>query len=347
VRNPDLSSRHGRILEDRQEAERIKMKTYILKRLSYSIPILIGITLITFLVMHLAPGKPTDMLTDMNAKVSAASKAKLAELYGLDKPWYIQYARWLKRFAKLDFGDSFRDGRPAIQKIAERLPASLMLNVLSMMLILAVSLPVGIYSALKRNSIFDKAATVFVFIGFSMPAFWMALLCMIFFGLKLGILPISGLHSLDYSDMSLPAKVLNVASHLVLPVFISSFTGLAGLSRYVRSSMLEVIHQDYIRTAYAKGLSENRIIFRHALKNALLPVVTILGLSLPALIGGGFIFETIFAYPGMGRLGYDAVMSRDYPVVMAVGVIAAALTLIGNLLADIMYAWVDPRIRYK
>ncbi len=180
-----------------------------------------------------------------------------------------------------------------------------------------------------------------------MPAFWMALLLMILFGLKLGVLPISGLHSLNYDDMSLAGKLTDVASHLILPVFISAFTGLAGLSRYVRSSMLEVIRQDYIRTAYAKGLPEHRIIFRHALKNALLPVVTILGLSLPALIGGGFIFETIFAYPGMGRLGYEAVMSRDYPVVMAVGVIAAFLTLIGNLIADITYAWVDPRIRYK
>ena len=323
------------------------MKTYILKRISYSIPIVIGITLITFLVMHLAPGKPTDMMTDMNAKVSADAKAKLTQLYGLDKPWYVQYALWLKRFAVLDFGKSFRDGRPAIAKIAERLPASLLLNILSLLFILAAALPIGIFSALKKDSIFDKATTIFVFIGFSMPAFWMALLLMIFFGLKLGVLPISGLHSLDYGDMNLAGKLLDVASHLILPVFISAFTGLAGLSRYVRSSMLEVIRQDYIRTAYAKGLSENRIIFRHALKNALLPVVTILGLSLPALIGGGFIFETIFAYPGMGRLGYEAVMSRDYPVVMAVGVIAAFLTLIGNLIADIAYAWVDPRIRYK
>ena len=323
------------------------MNSYIIKRISYSVPILIGITLITFLIMHLAPGKPTEMLTDMNAKISADSKARLAALYGLDKPWYVQYVKWLGRFAVLDFGKSFRDGRPAIAKIAERLPASLLLNILSLMLIITASIPIGVFSALKKDSLFDKAATVFVFIGFSMPAFWMALLLMIFFGLKLGVLPISGLHSLDFDDMKLMGKILDVAGHLILPVFISAFTGLAGLSRYVRSSMLEVIRQDYIRTAYAKGLPESRIIFRHALKNALLPVVTILGLSLPALIGGGFIFETIFSYPGMGRLGYEAVMSRDYPVVMAVGVIAAFLTLVGNLIADITYALVDPRIRYK
>lgn len=323
------------------------MITYILRRIFFSVPILFGITIITFGVMHLAPGKPTDLMTDMNAKVSAESKQKLARLYGLNDPWYVQYAHWLKRFARLDFGDSFKDGRPAIKKIAERLPATLLLNFSSLFFILLFSIPIGIYSALKHNSIFDRGLTVFVFIGFSIPAFWLALLLMILFGLKLGLLPISGLHSLNYSELTLPAQIADTASHLVLPVIISAFTGLAALSRYVRSNMLEVIRQDYIKLAYAKGLSEKRIIFHHALRNALLPIVTILGLSLPGLIGGGFIFETIFAYPGMGRLGYEAVMSRDYPIVMAVGVIAALLTLVGNLIADITYAFVDPRIRYK
>lgn len=311
------------------------------------IPVVIGITLITFGVMHLAPGKPTDSLTDMNARVSAQAKNKLAELYGLNKPWHVQYYDWMKRFVRLDFGNSFRDGRPAIRKIAERLPATLLLNFLSLALIIMIALPIGIYSALRHNKFVDRALTVFVFIGFSVPAFWLALLLMVFFGLKLGWLPLSGLHSLNYDDLTLPAKLLDVSRHLALPVVISAFTGLAGLSRYTRSSMLEVIRQDYIRTAYAKGLTERRVIFHHALRNALLPVVTILGLSLPALIGGGFIFETIFAYPGMGRLGYEAIMARDYPVVMAVGTIAAVLTLLGNLIADISYAIVDPRIRYK
>lgn len=323
------------------------MTSYLIRRIIAMVPVLIGITLMTFGVMQLAPGKPTDVMTDMNAKVSAESKARIVKLYGLDRPWYVQYGSWLKRFVKLDFGDSFRDGRPAIKKIAERLPATISLNILSLLLILALALPIGIYSALKKDSWFDRGMTVFVFAGFSMPTFWLALLLMILFGLKLGILPISGLHSLNYSELTVIGKILDTGKHLILPVFISAFTGLAGLSRYSRSSMLEVIRQDYIRMAYAKGLTRNRVIFRHALKNALLPVVTILGLSLPALIGGGFIFETIFAYPGIGRLGYEAVMSRDYPVVMAVGTIAAILTLAGNLLADVMYALVDPRIRYK
>jgi peptide/nickel transport system permease protein len=323
------------------------MINYILRRLLYTIPILIGITIITFGVMHLAPGKPTDVLTDLNVKISTDSRARLAELYGLDKPWYVQYANWLKRLVKLDFGKSFKDGQPAIGKIGQRLPATLLLNFLSLALILLLAVPIGIYSALKRNGIFDKTMTVFVFLGFSAPTFWLALLAMILFGLKLGWLPISGLRSINYSELSLLQKFLDISSHLVLPVTISAFTGLAGLSRYTRSSMLEVIRQDYIRMAYAKGMPFRRIVFVHAVRNALLPIVTILGLSLPALIGGGFIFETIFAYPGMGRLGYEAIMARDYPVVMAVGTITAVLTLIGNLLADITYAWADPRIRYK
>ena len=323
------------------------MKNYIIKRLIMIIPMVIGITLMTFGVMHLAPGKPTDLMTDMNAKVSSSSRAQLVKLYGLDKPWYVQYGNWLKRFIKLDFGDSFRDSRPAISKIAERLPASILLNLLSLILILAIAIPVGVYSALHRNTLFDRATTVFVFIGFSVPAFLVALLLMILFGLKLGWLPVSGLHSINYDDLAFSGKILDTARHLVLPVVVSAFTGLAGLSRYTRSSMLDTLSQNYIRTAYASGLSERRVIFGHALRNALIPIVTILGLSLPGLIGGGFIFETIFAYPGMGRLGYEAIMARDYPVVMATGTIAALLTLLGNLLADITYGLVDPRIRYK
>jgi peptide/nickel transport system permease protein len=323
------------------------MVTYLFKRIIYLVPVLIGITVITFGVMHLAPGKPTDMLTDMNAKISPEAKTKLIELYGLNKPWHVQYFDWLKRFVRFDFGNSFKDGRPALRKIAERLPATLLLNILSLGLILCIAIPIGVLSAIYHNRLFDRAMTVFVFIGFSIPTFWLALLLMILFGLKLGWLPLSGLHSLTFAELSLPAKVLDICRHLVLPVVISTFTGLAGLSRFTRSSMLEVIRQDYIRTAYAKGMPAEQVILKHAVRNALLPVVTILGLSLPALIGGGFIFETIFAYPGMGRLGYEAIMARDYPVVMAVGTIAAVLTLLGNLLADLTYAWVDPRIRYK
>jgi len=179
------------------------------------------------------------------------------------------------------------------------------------------------------------------------PTFWIALLLMILFGLRLGWLPISGLHSLNYSDLSLFGKLVDLISHLLLPVFVTAFTGLAGLSRYARSSMLETLREDYIRTARSKGLSEEVILFKHALRNSIRPIVAGIGMLLPAMISGAVIIETIFAYPGMGRLGYEAIMSRDYPVVMAVGTIAALLTLIGNFIADITYAWADPRIRYK
>lgn len=323
------------------------MLTYILRRLILTIPLLLGITLITFLVMHLAPGKPTDLVTEMQAKIGAEAKERLKVLYGLDKPWYLQYTNWLFRLVRLDFGKSFKDDRPVIKKISERLPATLLLNISSLLLIFSFALPIGIYSAIKQNSLFDKGMTVFVFLGFSVPAFWVALVLMILFGIKLGWLPISGLRSLNWEEFSTLGKIGDMVKHLILPVFISAFTGLAGLSRYSRASMLEVIHQDYIRTARAKGLPEKEIIFKHALRNALIPIVTILGLSLPDLIGGSFIFETIFAYPGMGRLGYEAIMARDYPVVMGVGTIAALLTLVGNFLADILYAYVDPRIRYR
>ena len=248
---------------------------------------------------------------------------------------------------RFDFGRSFKDGRLVIIKVLERLPATLLLNVLSLLLIFFIALPIGIISAVRQDSFFDKGMTVFVFLGFSVPAFWLALLLMLLFGVVLGWLPISGMHSVNFPYFSFWGKLWDIIKHLILPVFVSAFGGLAYLSRYSRTSMLEVLRQDYIRTARAKGLSEKKVIYRHALRNALIPIVTLLGLSLPALIGGGFIFETIFAWPGMGRLGYQAIMARDYPVIMGVGVIAALLTLSGNLIADITYAFIDPRIRYR
>jgi len=321
------------------------MFSYVAKRLLMMIPLIFGITLITFAVVHLAPGGPVEVETEMQIKASAQARENLKKLYGLDKPLHVQYVDWLKRFATLDFGKSFVDGREVIKKIAERIPVTLTINILSLLLILATAIPIGILSATKRYSLFDKLSTIFVFVGFSTPAFWLALLLMILFGVNLGILPISGIQSIDVSEMGRMDRLLDWAKHLVLPVGISAFGGIAGLSRYSRSSMLEVIRQDYIRTARAKGLDESDVILKHAFRNALMPVVTILGLSVPGLIGGGVIFETIFAIPGMGQLFYSSAMSRDYPTIMGILVIGAVLTLIGNLLADISYALVDPRIR--
>ena len=323
------------------------MLEYIVRRLLFIIPLLLGITIITFVVVHLSPGGPADMLTGLTPKVTAEAKARLHSLYGLDKPIHVQYWLWLSRIVRFDFGESFKDGRLVIIKILERLPATLLLNVLSLLLIFFIALPIGILSAVRQDSFFDKGMTIFVFFGFSVPAFWLALLLMLLFGVFLGWLPISGMHSVNFPYFSFWGKLWDIIKHLILPVFVSAFGGLAYLSRYSRASMLEVLRQDYIRTARAKGVPEKKVIYKHALRNALIPIVTLLGLSLPGLIGGGFIFETIFAWPGMGRLGYQAIMSRDYPVIMGVGVIAALLTLLGNLIADITYAFIDPRIRYR
>ena len=312
------------------------------------IPMLVGITLISFAVIHLAPGEPTDMQTDLNPDASLELREKLRAQYGLDKPLYVQYLNWVTKLAQLDFGDSFSsDRRPVRDKIFERLPITITINVLAMLSILAVSVPIGIYSAIKQGSWFDKSSTVFVFIGFAMPSFWLALLLMDFLGVRYGLVPVTGIRSLGHEYMNSGRQVLDLLHHLLLPVFVSAFGGLAGFSRYMRSNMLEVIRQDFILTARAKGLSEKRVILHHALRNALLPVVTILGLSVPGLIGGSVIFETIFAIPGMGKLFFDGVMMRDYPLIMGVLVIGAILTLVGNLLADVGYAVVDPRIRNK
>jgi peptide/nickel transport system permease protein len=310
------------------------------------IPLLLGITIVCFFVMHLAPGLPTDLQTQMNPKSTVEMKERLKTLYELDKPVHEQYWSWLKKLSRGDLGISFSsDHRPVAAKIMERLPITIILEFLSLIIIIAIAVPIGVLSAVHQDSIFDKITGVLVFIGFAVPTFWLALLLMIFFGIHLGWLPISGLRSLNYEYLTPWAQFVDLAKHLVLPVFISAFGGLAGLSRYMRANMLEVIRQDYIMTARAKGLSERDVIYKHALRNALLPAITILGLSIPGLIGGSVIFETIFAIPGMGQLFYMSVMARDYPTVMGILLIGAILTLLGNLIADVSYAVADPRIR--
>jgi peptide/nickel transport system permease protein len=321
------------------------MLAYISRRLLLMIPLIFGITLISFLVIHLAPGGPVEVETEMSMKSSAQARDNLIKLYGLDKPLHEQYINWLSRFVMLDFGKSFVDGKDVIDKIFERVPITLTINLLSLIFTFCIAVPIGVLSAIRQFSLFDKLTTLFVFIGFSTPHFWLALLCMIVFGVSFGWLPISGIQSLDVSGMSFPERILDWARHLILPVVLSSFFSLAGLSRYSRSSMLEVIRQDYIRTARAKGLKERQVILRHALRNALMPVITILGLAIPGLIGGSVIFETIFSIPGLGQLFYQSTLSRDYPTIMGILVIGALLTLIGNLIADILYALADPRIR--
>ncbi|MBI4529232.1 MAG: ABC transporter permease [Deltaproteobacteria bacterium] len=322
------------------------MVRYFVGRLLISIPLLIGITLLSFVIIHLAPGEPVVLQQELQAEASAKTKQTLRELYGLDKPLHVQYLNWLGRLVRLDFGRSFSpDGRLVIEKIADRVPITLTLNLIELLIIFCFAVPIGVLAATRQYSFFDKASTVFVFIGFATPDYWLALLLMILFGVQLGWLPISGLRSLNWEYLPFWAQKWDLLSHLVLPLFIGAFGGLAGLSRYMRGSMLEVMRQEYITTARSKGLSEKKVVYKHALRNALLPVVTILGLSLPGLIGGSVIIESVFAIPGMGQLFVQSAYSRDYPVLMGLAVIGATLTLLGNMLADMAYAMVDPRIR--
>jgi len=323
------------------------MRNYIIRRILMLIPLYFGITIITFLIIHLAPGKPSDLEAQMRPGLAIA-RERLEKIYGLDKPLHIQYWSWVKKMVMFDFGHSFKDSQPVLEKIKQTLPNTIILNIAALLLIYLIAVPIGILSAVKQYSVFDKASTVFVFIGMAIPSFWLALLLILVFSVKLAWLPISGMHSIIYNFQSLPFwdKAWDLVKHAILPVFVQAFAGLAWLSRYTRSSMLEIIRQDYITTARAKGLSERDVIYKHALKNALLPIVTIFGLSLPGLISGSVIVETIFAWPGMGRLAFQAVLARDYPLIMGTSVFSVFLLLFGNLLADILYGVVDPRIKY-
>ncbi len=320
---------------------------YFLKRLVALIPIFFGITILSFSIIHLTPGKPADLATELNVKVSLEARQRLNELYGLDDPIPLQYARWVKRLAVGDFGTSFHDGRAVSSKILERVPVTLGINAISLLIVLILCIPLGVVSAARRGSLFDRNTTTATFIAFSIPSFWLALILLSALGVHLRWVPVSGLHSLFSDRLVLWKQWLDVAHHLCLPILVLVVGQLAIFIRYVRGSMLDALGQDYIQTARAKGLPEDQILYRHALKNALLPLVTILGLSVPALLGGSVILESIFGIPGMGRLFFESVLSRDYPVIMGMVVISAVLTLLGNLLADVTYAIVDPRIRYE
>ncbi|MBI5815007.1 MAG: ABC transporter permease [Nitrospinae bacterium] len=323
------------------------MYAFIIRRGLMVIPMMLGITLISFFIIHLAPGSPTDLVTDLNPNASPQAVKRLRELYNLDKPVIVQYLLWLKNIATLDFGVSFSmDARPVFDKIAERAPITISINIIELVLVFATALPIGVLAATRRYSLFDNLTTIFVFVGFAMPTFWLALLLMMVFGVWLNWLPISGLTSLEHDQLSFFGRMADYARHLLMPVLAAGFMSLAGLSRFTRQNMLEVLRQDYVTTARAKGLPESAVIFKHCLRNAILPVVTILALSIPGLIGGSVIFETIFSIPGMGQLLYQGVMARDYPLIMGMLVLTSFLTLAANLLADVAYAIVDPRIHY-
>ena len=325
------------------------MLQYTLRRLLLIVPTLIGITIVTFAVVNLAPGDPVDLINrgEMDARVSPQAYQNMLHLYGLDDPIHVRYATWLKRLATLDFGNSFLDHRPVREKIAERLPATLILNITSLLVALVMSIPLGLYAAARQNSTFDKVGGTALYFLYSLPEFWVALLLILFFGVKLRMLPFHGMESMDAHDLGFFAYRWDRLMHMVLPVICLTYGSLAYLSRFVRGSSLEVIRQDYIRTARAKGLDEKGIVYRHVLRNTMIPLLTLLGLLLPTLISGSVILESIFSWPGVGELFFTSVRARDYPVVMGLSFITAVLVLVSTLLADLLYAWADPRVTYQ
>jgi peptide/nickel transport system permease protein len=324
------------------------MTTYIIRRVLLAVPTLMGITFVTFLIINLAPGDPAElqMQQGMNPTISARVYADLREHFGLDKPLLVRYGLWLGRICTLDFGTSFADGRKVSTKIGRCLWPTLSLALLSLVIAFALSVPIGIYSATRPNGVFDTTVSTFLYALFSVPSYVMAMVLILVIGVQLDWLPFRGMTGEHYDQLSLLGRLKDLAAHYVLILICYAYPALAFKSRFVRSNMLEVIHQDYIRTARAKGLAERPVILRHAFRNTLIPLVTMLGLMLPSILAGSVILEVMFSWPGIGRLFYDAIFMRDYPVVMALSFITAVLVLLGMLLADLAYAFVDPRVSY-
>jgi len=330
------------------------MRDYIFKRLLLLIPTLFGITLITFFIIQLAPGNPVErkLQLDQGIQAEAITQQIVEEtkkLYGLDKPIYERYWIWVKQIATLDFGRSYKDHRPVINKIAERIPITLTLNIISIILIYLIAIPIGVYSAVSHGRFSERVSTFFLFILYSIPSFWMAMILIFFLGGGdyWDIFPVYGILSPGAENYPFFKKAINFLWHIALPVFCLTYGSLAYLSRFQKGSLLEVLREDFVRTATAKGLPRHKVLLKHALRNALIPIITILAGILPAMIGGSVIIESIFSIPGIGQLGFEAVLSRDYPVIMAIATISAVLTLFGILIADLVYVLVDPRISFE
>jgi peptide/nickel transport system permease protein len=323
---------------------------YILRRVLGAIPLLLGTATLIFFVLALAPGDPT--ASYINPNIPAEVVEQLRRNFGLDQPVYVRYLKWMGQFFTGHFGYSFAQSRPVLDILLETLPNTLVLTGIALVLVFLVGIVVGVLQSVRQNSFFDGLLSVISLFFYSMPSFWLALMLMLVFALKAHewnwpiALPPTGVTSVDYDFLSAGQQLRDRIAHLVLPVATLTLALAAGVSRYTRGQMLEVIRQDYIRTARAKGLPESRVIMRHALRNSLIPVVTLLGLYLPFLFSGAVFVENIFAWPGMGRVIVDAILQRDYPVVMATSFLFAVMVVLGNLLADVLYSVVDPRIRY-
>ncbi len=331
------------------------MRAYVLRRMMLAVPTFLGISLLTFVLIQMAPGSPIAFkLRGMDGAMRSDAATQeiirqTRELYGLDKPLTVQYLLWLRRLATLDFGNSMKDQRPVLEKIGEALPITLQFNLISIFFTYLISIPLGVYSATHRRSFADTAITLLLFVLYSLPVFWVAMLLVLFLGGGdyLNWFPIYGLNSPGAEGLSPGAWLADRLWHMALPLFCMTYGSLAFLARYMRAGMLEALNQDFVRTARACGFPERTVVWKHAARNALIPIVTLLGGLLPALIGGSVIIETIFSIPGMGRLAFEAVLSRDYPLIMGEVAIASLLTLAGLLISDVLYVVVDPRISLK
>lgn len=318
------------------------MIAFAVRRLAAAVPLLLLISVISYALMGLSPGGPGAIFSEQARQLSPAARAQFIHTLGLDQPWYVQYLYWLANLVLHgSLGISYVDHRPVVTKVLEKLPVTAEMLGLALVLTIAIALPLGIYAAVKRDTPFDYVTTVLAYASYGMPVFWLGVILIDVFAVRLHAFPSSGI-----AAVGLEGDPLDRLRHLVLPVVALTIVSLAGWMRYQRGAMLEVLGALYVRTARSKGLSASAVIVRHALPNALLPTITLLGLSLPSLFGGAFFIEYVFSIPGMGYLGINAVFQRDYPTVMALTMISAVLVVIGNLLADIAYGFADPRITY-
>jgi peptide/nickel transport system permease protein len=325
------------------------MTAYIIRRLLWMVPILVGVSAICFTLLYHAPGDPVAVLVadarQAGQQISPEDRQRLRQQYGLDRPFYLQYVDWLEQVVQGNLGVSTRTNAPVSEVIMSRVPNTLRLMIAALTLTLIIALPLGILSAVKQYSRLDYFLTTFTFVGISIPQFWLALMLLYFFGVTLGWFPTRGMGS-PYAEPGVWNSMVEVFRHYTLPVLSVTLFSLAGYMRYQRAAMLEVIRQDYIRTARAKGLSEAIVILKHGWRNALIPILTLLGYVLVILIEGSIVVEVIFSWPGMGDLAVTSLAQRDYPVVMAIVLLSAVGILIGTLISDILYAVVDPRVRY-
>lgn len=298
---------------------------------------LLVISIISFTLMHIAPGDPSTSYISpkMNAKEIQAVKERL----GLNDPIHIQYIKWIRKVLKGDLGYSLIDFRPVTEVIKSRIPATVGLMGSSLLISLFISIPLGLYTAKKKGKLIDNIITTISYVGISIPSFWFGILLIYIFAYKFGILPSVGMRTIGIEN-----SVLDVIKHGILPCTVLSFSSISVYTRYVRSSTIVQLNENYVRTEEAYGFSKYKIMFKYVLKNVLLPIITILGMSLPSIVTGAFVTETVFGWPGMGRLGVDSIFNYDYPVIMATTMLTALLLIVGNLIADILYGIVDPRI---